>query len=510
MLNENKRIICILLALLILTLAGCSNQKVGIFTEDATSNPSASHGTPSKSESKEDETKAEEITSIKVDVDEKSENEFIDASAEPISKITLSSSESSYLYFRSLVNRNYTFEQLRMCSYGFNIEEFLNYFDFEVNETASTFFNVGHSFVDCPWNKDTKIYRLTVKMKEKESVQPNNFVFCIDVSESMSGADILPLFKSAFPHFVSKLDPSDTVSIVTCTGTPEVLLDGCPGGSEEEILEALDKVQISNDTSSNVDITTAYEVAKNHYIPDANNRVVIVSDGDISAKLITTVEENALEGIYTSVIGLGYRNYKNEKCEAIANAGEGRYFYVDCESQGERVLGEEIFKNVFYEFRDITAEVKFDSEYVLEYRLIGYAHQSEASDGEADAEEERRIYAGDTMTLCYELKLAGKKIPALAKLAVINVKAELPSDGPYAGYTLSLTGDQYSEEADESMIFMLALIKTVMILQDSEYIGKVTLNDVLAEISELDFEDHPERAEFVSLIEKIVDPYKNT
>ncbi len=495
----NKRIICVLLAVMILVLSGCSNRKVGIFTEDHTNNSSVSHGTPNKNDKDKHENNSEEITSANTESEEKSENKFVKVEDAPISSVVMNSGISSYLYFRTLVNRNYTFDQIKKCSYGFNVEEFINYFDLSTN-IHSMAEGIGESLFDCPWNEDTLIYRFTVRRQEAVSTLPNNLVFCIDISESMARVDVLPLFKKVFPHFVSSIDIYDTISIVTSTGTSEIVLSGCRGDWSDQILEALDSIEITGDTNTNTDIQAAYDIAKRHFIQGGNNRVIIVSDGDIPGKLSSITEKMVSEGIYTDVLGLGYSNYKNEKLEQFASKGNGRYYYIDCESEGEKVLGSELFKQ-YYDFGDITATVEFDSRYVEEYRLIGYARQSEASGGMTEPDETvRNGTSGYTMTVCYELKLRDTEIPKYGKIA-----KTVTDDG--AEYPITL--DMYTADPDEDMLFMSAVIKTVMILQESEYIGSLTLENVFTELQELDLEEYPERAEFASLIYKIINPDKN-
>lgn len=504
----NKRIICVLVALAICVLAGCSNHKMGVFTEDMTSGSSVGHGTPNKNENDKNESNREETTSADAEAN-KLENEFIKTDDNEISEVMLNPNRSSYAYFRSLVNKNYTYDQLQKCSYGFKIEEFLNYFDFSYgNIVGGHMFGIGSDLFECPWNPETMLFRLTLGTQEARKIEPANFVFCIDVSESMARADVLPLFKEVFPKFVASLGDEDRVSIVSCTDPVDVIVDGKSNEDWYEIISAVGSLEVGNGANSALDLEAVYDVAKNNFIEGGNNRVVIVSDGDISGKLISVVKENAKEGIDTSVIGLGDGNHRNNKLEAFANAGNGRYFYIDCKSQGDRVMGDDIFRSVKCCAEDVVASIEFNSEYVSEYRLVGYVGQGEAGGQNQGSPTHQRIYEGDVITLCYELKFRQDLTLENSDFIKLQLEYRRLSDNAEVAESIPISVEPDTDDGDEDIRFMALVIESVMVLQRSEYIGKITLYDVLTELKKLDLEEYPNRDEFVALIDAIVNPVK--
>src|ERR687883_71129 len=98
----------------------------------------------------------------------------------------------------------------------------INYFpyDWKGPDSAATPFNSIVTIMPTPWNADTKLMHVAIKVYNTAPTEkPNaNLVFLIDVSGSMDEPDKLPLLKSAFRLLVSKLKPDDTVSIVTYAG----------------------------------------------------------------------------------------------------------------------------------------------------------------------------------------------------------------------------------------------------------------------------------------------------
>ncbi len=498
----NKRILCAFLAaLVIFAVSGCSDRKMGVFTDDQPQGSPPQQYVPPATDAEEESAPVEESESTSAENNDVIENSFVDAEENNVSQVSVSASKSSYSYFRDVVNGDYTLKQLQMCSYDFKIEEFLNYFEFSSNEPSEgNVFGLRASLVDCPWSSESALLRLTLKTREVEYDGPHNFVFYIDISESMAREDVLPLFKTVFSGFASQLDEDDIISIVVGSDTEETVADGYSGERADELLEAVNAIQTVSGANSQYNLEKAYEVALTHYIDGGNNRVIIVSDGDVSGKLSAVVSENAESGILTSVIGLGDGNHKNDKLEALADAGDGRYYYIDCEAQGERVMGSEIFKPVICDATNVIAKLEFDVDYISQYRLIGYVQQGDGYGGTSEELPPGKIYAGDSLTLCYELKFVDGVIPEDLDFLFVQAKYNDAVSGKAGIDSFVVSTAIYSDEPDEEERFMALVIETVMILQKSAYIGKITFSDVLAELETLDLENYPEREEFRGLV----------
>ena len=139
-----------------------------------------------------------------------------------------------------------------------------------------------------------------------------------------------------------------------------------------------------------------------------------------------------------------------------------------------------------------------------EYRLIGYVQSGAAvGDGEEEAEP-TLMYAGDSFTICYEIKLLD--IDDFKKICFASFIAMYESTDGKSSVMIEheLLYDDYADKSDDGIRFLASVIESVMILQGSEYIGSRTLEDVVNELSLIDLEDYPEREEFKALIEKII------
>ncbi|MFX5785453.1 hypothetical protein ABTE36_23455, partial [Acinetobacter baumannii] len=78
----------------------------------------------------------------------------------------------------------------------------------------------------------------------------------------------------------------------------------------------------------------AYDIAKQAFIQNGNNRIILATDGDFN---VGQTSEKDLEdlvafqrqsNIYLTCLGVGMGNYKDSKLEALAKKGNGNFAYL--------------------------------------------------------------------------------------------------------------------------------------------------------------------------------------
>ncbi len=438
------------------------------------------------------------------------ENKFISTMEENISTFSADVDTASYTYFRKLINSAYSLAELIGSGTSFRTEEFINYFKYNVSQPKDgELFGVTTSIVPCPWNDESMLLRLTLQAENAVQSAGNNLVFLIDVSGSMQSKDKLPLLKTAFSYLVGSLDENDVISIVTYSGREAVVLDGCSGDKDEMIMQAINNLTASGSTNGEAGLTEAYRIAEKHYIEGGNNRIIMASDGDLNVGITSAdqlekyISDKRDQGVYISVLGFGTGNYRDAKMEAIADNGNGVYYYIDGESEAERVLGSDLLGTLYTVAEDVKLQLTFDPEYIAEYRLIGYENRVlDNEDFEDDTKDAGEVGAGHQVTVCYEIKFQEGVLAQTRHLVGLSVRYKNP------GEPISLL-NEYSigmscEEETEDTRFLTCVIETCMILHKSQYIGEMTLADVLEDLNALDLSDYPEREEFRELIEKLV------
>ena len=360
-----------------------------------------------------------------------------------------------------------------------------------------------------PWNEDTFIFRATLQAEQAINAAGNNLVFLIDVSGSMQAADKLQLLKESFAYLVDNLGGDDTVSIVTYSGREAVVLEGCNGLEKEKIMAAIGSLSASGSTNGQAGLTKAYQIAETYFIEGGNNRIIMASDGDLNVgissaeELTAYVEQKRDQGVYLSVLGFGTGNYRDANMEALADNGNGVYYYIDGISEAEKVFGTDLFGTLYTVAENVKLQVEFNASRVESYRLIGYENRRLANeDFENDRKDAGEVGASHQVTVCYEIKIREAQINDLSPLLILRFRYKNPGE-PISNldeYKVGLY--QVSSEMSEDMKFITSVIEICMILRSSRYIGDITLSDVLETLSSLTLDD-PYKAEFYSILQTL-------
>jgi Ca-activated chloride channel family protein len=261
------------------------------------------------------------------------------------------------------------------------IDEMLNYFNFNYKEPeANHVFRLQSQVSDCPWNKDHRLLFLNLSGKKLnlDHVPSSNLVFLIDVSGSMDLPNRLPLLKEAFQLLVKNLRARDTVSIVTYGGIVSVWLQPTSGKEKQKISKAIEELTASGDTPGEAAIRMAYKLAEATFIKNGNNRIILATDGDFNIgqkseeDLENLISKEKQSGVYLTCLGVGMGNYKDSKIEVLAKKGNGNFAYIDDVREAEKVLVTEFTQTLNSIASNVYITVKFNPEFISQYRLIGY------------------------------------------------------------------------------------------------------------------------------------------
>lgn len=293
------------------------------------------------------------------------------------------------------------------------IEEMLNYFTYDYAlPQGDELFGTTVSLGDCPWNPDTKLLVMGFATNPEvgNATAGRNLVFLIDTSGSMDEPNKIGLLQDAFAELTSQLNDNDRVSIVTYAGAEEVVLDGAQGSDARSIQRAIDRLRPNGSTNGEAGLKMAYEVAEHNFIEGGVNRIVMASDGDLNVGISSEsdlhdfVEGKRDTGVYLSVLGFGAGNYKDNKMEALADAGNGNYHYIDCLEEAEKVFGSDLVANLVPLANDVKLQVEFNPAQMKGYRLIGYENRSMADeDFRDDTKDAGDVGPGHQLTVAYEV-----------------------------------------------------------------------------------------------------------
>ena len=343
------------------------------------------------------------------------ENQFLEVMHNPLSTFSIDVDAASYSNTRRFLNQG----QFPPPD-AVRIEEFINYFNYDYPQPTDEYpFSITTEISECPWALEHRLLHIGLQGKKIpfKDLKPNNIVFLLDVSGSMDTPLKLPLLKSAFRLLVDQLRPEDRVAIVVYAGRAGLILPSTNGDNKSAIIEAIDRLEAGGSTAGGEGILLAYKIAKENFLKDGNNRIILATDGDFNvgvssdAELVRIMEEKRKEGIFISILGFGAGNYKDSKMEQIADKGNGNYAYVDNIQEARKVLVTELGATLVTIAKDVKIQIEFNPAKVKAYRLIGYENRLlKKEDFHDDTKDAGEIGAGHSVTALYELIPAGEKV----------------------------------------------------------------------------------------------------
>ncbi len=343
------------------------------------------------------------------------ENPFLRPGDNPLSTFSIDVDRASYANVRRLLR-----EHTRPPRDAVRIEEMINYFTYDYPEPASGDpVSITTELAACPWNTKHRLLLIGLQTKkiETEKLPPTNLVFLVDTSGSMMEPNKLPLVKSALQLLVDQMRPQDTVSIVAYAGSAGLVLKPTRGSDRGAILDAIESFEAGGSTAGAEGILLAYQIAKDNFLRDGNNRVILATDGDFNVgvtsdgELERLIEEKRRDGIYLTVLGFGSGNIKDSKMELLADKGNGNYAYIDSIAEARKSLVQEMGATLLTVAKDVKLQLEFNPATVGAYRLIGYENRMlRSEDFNNDAKDAGELGAGHSVTALYEIVPPGEEI----------------------------------------------------------------------------------------------------
>ncbi|MDR1054840.1 MAG: von Willebrand factor type A domain-containing protein [Prevotellaceae bacterium] len=336
------------------------------------------------------------------------ENKFQLAKDFPLSTFSIDVDAASYSNVRRFINQG----QMPPKD-AVRTEELINYFNYNYPQPMGKHpINVITEVSDCPWNMQNRLLHVGIKAKDIpiEELSGSNLIFLIDVSGSMSSANKLPLVKSSMKMLVKQLRDIDHVAIVTYAGSAGITLESTSGKDKEKINNAIDKLRACGSTAGGMGIKLAYKIAKENFIKNGNNRLILATDGDFNVgvssdeDLEQLIEKERQNGVFLTVLGYGMGNYKDSKMQILAQKGNGNHAYIDNLIEAKKVLVSEFGGTLFTIVKDVKLQVEFNPAKVQAYRLIGYeSRMLKKEDFNDDTKDAGEMGAGHTVTALYEI-----------------------------------------------------------------------------------------------------------
>ncbi|MBO6835542.1 MAG: von Willebrand factor type A domain-containing protein [Alphaproteobacteria bacterium] len=326
---------------------------------------------------------------------------------EPFSTFSLEVDTASYSVVRRYL-RNGTLPPPEAV----RVEEMLNYFDYDYPgpETREEGFRPTVSLYPAPWKPDWALLRVGVKafVPSPEDRKPLNLVLLVDRSGSMQGSDRLKLVQKVVGDFLSTLRDDDRVGLMTYANGVSVHAE--PTTDHKSVAAALRGLDAGGGTAGGAALEKAYALAQSVYDPAAENRILLITDGDFNVgirnpkELERYVDRKRQTGFGLSVLGVGQGNFNDSLVQAIVQAGNGVAAYMDSPVEGARLFADGAAGLLHTVAADVKVQVEFNPAQIAEYRLIGYETRAlETRDFLDSGKDAGEVNAGRSVTALYEV-----------------------------------------------------------------------------------------------------------
>ncbi len=446
-------------------------------------------------------------------------------SEQPVSTFSIDVDTGSYSNVRRMLTQG-----VRPPADAVRTEEFINYFDYghPAPATRETPFRVTTELAAAPWNSKRQLLMVGIKGYDvpKATLPPANLVFLIDTSGSMQDPDKLPLVKDSLRQLVRHLRPQDRVSMVVYAGSAGLVLPPTSGEHQDEILAALDRLEAGGSTNGGDGIRLAYAMAKQAFVKDGVNRVILATDGDFN---VGTVDQNALEtlvadqrksGIALTTLGYGQGNYNDQLAERLADVGDGNHAYIDTLQEARKVLVEEMGSTLLTIAKDVKIQIEFNPAVVAEYRLIGYENRVlNREDFANDKVDAGDIGAGHEVTALYEVtpvgsgaerlpplrygEQAGKIVSDTKELAHLRLRYKRPGQDTSQLIETPILRSQLAAAPSDSMRFASAVAAFADALRGGKQVEQWSWHEIVSNAERSVGKDRwGQRREFIGLIER--------
>jgi Ca-activated chloride channel family protein len=457
------------------------------------------------------------------------ENDYLHVNRDPLSTFSIDVDGGSYSNVRRFIN-----QATLPPPDAVRTQELINYFAYDYPQpTHGDPISVTTEIAACPWNPKHQIALIGLQARKvsTDDMPASNLVFLLDVSGSMAEPNKLPLVKSAFHILVDHLRSEDRVSIVTYAGNAQTALYPTPGDQKERILEAIDGLYASGSTNGGEGLTHAYDLARQSYIAEGNNRVILATDGDFNvgvssdAELGKLIESHRDDGIYLTVLGFGMDNYKDAKMKMLADKGQGNQYYIDNMPEAEKVFSTQLTSTLFAIANDVKVQVEFNPYNVREYRLIGYeSRMLNKEDFNDDSKDAGEMGAGHQVTALYEIVPANGEpepppVDALKyqdeeareaaaprhtdEAFTVKIRYKNPSGGDKSSLITHVQGqsDEGFDRGSDNLRWAAVMTEFGMSLRNSKFRGSATFGEALKLARALHTDDpNGDRAEFLRLL----------
>ncbi len=334
-------------------------------------------------------------------------NPFIDSKSDPQSTFGADADTASYSITRAYLNSGKFPPEAAIRP-----EEFINAFDYNYKDPKTGNFNIYTHMMTSPFDARNHLLRIGIQGKRVKENKPSNITVVVDVSGSMNKENRLGLVQRSLQILFNKLSKEDRVAVVIYGSEARTLLPHTPVIDRATLDSIIVKLRPEGSTNAEAGLLAGYAEASKAYRHGEINRVILMSDGVANVgekgpeKILERIKAESESGITLTTLGFGMDGFNDTLMEQLANQGNGNYAYIDTVEEAHKSLSMRLKSTLYTLGYDVKIQVDFPTEYVEQYRLIGYENRDIADrDFRNDTVDSGEVGSASAVTALYEVRL---------------------------------------------------------------------------------------------------------
>jgi Mg-chelatase subunit ChlD len=329
--------------------------------------------------------------------------------AEPFSTFSLHVSDVSFQLAKSSLASGKWPEAEKI-----RIEEFVNAFDYGdpipamKDRVACRIDQGAHPFL-----QQRNLVRIALRTAEagRSSGTPLRLTLLLDSSGSMERPDRRATLTRAVATLAGLLGENDRITLVSFARQPRLVADAVAGNEAMKLAGIVAALPSEGGTNLEAALQLAFEKAREHQEPNAQNRIVLLTDGaanlgDAKAESLASLVAGMREsGIAFDAAGFGAEGLNDEILEALTRKGDGRYYLLDRPEDADDAFAKQIAGALRPAAKNVKVQVEFNPDRVKSYKLLGFEkHRLATEDFRNDAVDAAEMAAAEAGVAVYQVE----------------------------------------------------------------------------------------------------------